>query len=297
MRRLGLAIGFSLLLCATWAHAEDGASCATDANEAAELRRDVQKLTKARAKLRACAAEACPAIVRDECRRQLEDVEANVPSVVLVAEEEGAGTVIEVAVSMDGLPLVAELDGKPIDTDAGLHTFVFRRDGATPLEVRMVLRAGQKNAEVRARFPRKQPALTSVAEQNVGGTIAPTSSPDLGSTPTSSLSTVGLATGGAGLLGLGVGAFFGLRASSLQSESSCHGNVCDPSKGGNPETLKDAQAAGNLSTIFFVAGGALAACGLTLFLIAPKSSAATSARISPVLAPSGAGFTLNGLSF
>jgi hypothetical protein len=113
----------------------------------------------------------------------------------------------------------------------------------------------------------------------------------------SPLRTIGLVVGGVGVVGLGVGTYFGLRAKSLNDESNEPGrcdeqNECDQIGG---EKRDDADSAATASTIAFIAGGVLAATGVTLFILG-GSNDDTRARIQavPVVGLGTAGMTLQG---
>ncbi len=76
------------------------------------------------------------------------------------------------------------------------------------------------------------------------------------------------AAGGAGIVALGVGGFFGLRAISKNGESEdagCSGDECTTEAG--KKLRDDAVSAGNVATIASIAGGVLVAAGVTLFVI------------------------------
>jgi serine/threonine-protein kinase len=112
------------------------------------------------------------------------------------------------------------------------------------------------------------------------------------------LRTIGLIVGGAGVIGLGVGSFFGLRAQSLNDESNEPGrcdeqNQCDPLGG---EKRDEADSAATVSTIAFIAGGALAAAGVTLFILGGSNDAGARAgiRATPTVGLGAAGLTLQG---
>jgi hypothetical protein len=97
--------------------------------------------------------------------------------------------------------------------------------------------------------------------------------------------TLGYVVGAAGVGAIGVGAVFGLQTFSKWSsaKSDCmNGGACDAS---------GARAAGNLSTILFVAGAAVTAGGLVLVLTARPSepgAAASAWRLMPSAGPRGA---------
>jgi hypothetical protein len=114
----------------------------------------------------------------------------------------------------------------------------------------------------------------------------------------SSLRTLGLVVGGMGLVGLGVGSYFGLRAMSLHDDSNAGGR-CDTNNECTEEGLRlreDAIAASTLSTIGFVAGGLLTAAGITLFIVGAPDGAGTAARLEavPVIGPREGAMSLRG---
>jgi hypothetical protein len=105
---------------------------------------------------------------------------------------------------------------------------------------------------------------------------------------------LGYVVGGVGVVGLGVGGAFALRAMSKNSESNsagCVNNACPPDA---KQMRLDARSAGNVATVGFVAGGALLAVGVTLILLAPKSTA-TQVGVAAIVNPNGtAGLSMTG---
>ena len=88
--------------------------------------------------------------------------------------------------------------------------------------------------------------------------------------------------GAAGVVGIGVGSYFGLRAISKKDASEadghCHdGNQCDDVGYALRDEGRDA---GTISTVLFVVGGAAMAGGLTLFLTAPAAGGGVKAEVS-----------------
>jgi serine/threonine-protein kinase len=84
---------------------------------------------------------------------------------------------------------------------------------------------------------------------------------------------VGLGLGVAGVVGLGVGSVFGLRAMSINDDAKGHcpqSPRCNDPEG--PELTRDAQSAATVSTIAFVAGAALLVGGAILWFTAPSRS-------------------------
>ena len=97
-------------------------------------------------------------------------------------------------------------------------------------------------------------------------TPTPTPAPTATATPSSAWPTIGLAIGGTGVATLIGGGIAGFIAIGQRNDAHCQGTTCpDPSSAAR---LSGAQAAANWSTGLLVAGGLLAAGGVTLWLVA-----------------------------
>jgi hypothetical protein len=102
--------------------------------------------------------------------------------------------------------------------------------------------------------------------------------------------------GGAGIVGLGLGSYFGLQAFSKWSAatSDC-GSACAPgSKGQNEHD--QAQTDATVSTVAFVAGGVAVAAGVLLFFTAPAppGDSAHRLQVAPMAERSGGGILVLG---
>jgi hypothetical protein len=87
----------------------------------------------------------------------LSEVEAALPSIVVTATSNGA-EVADVAVTFDGQPLLSRIDGRSVAVDPGRHVLAFTRDGEEPVSLEVVIREGEKNRAVLARFRDTAPA-------------------------------------------------------------------------------------------------------------------------------------------
>jgi hypothetical protein len=112
------------------------------------------------------------------------------------------------------------------------------------------------------------------------------------------LQRVGLVTGGAGIVGLGVGAFFTFLAVSKNndSKSNCSGDLCTPA--GKKDRL-DARLDGNVATVALIGGGALTAAGAAMLIFGRRAristpGSAASVEAVPVVAPGEVGGVLRG---
>ncbi len=182
-------------------------------------------------------------------------------------------------VKKDGVVLDEASLGTPIPVDPGNHVIEARARGKKaythpfvvtdePQQIRVLIPAlgpgdGKDDPPLPPPVVKEPPKKEPPRREH-----APPPPPE----PKSPLRTVGLVVAGAGVVGVGVGTFFGLRAMSKWSDSKtrCDASGCD-SVGYVAAT--DAKGAGTVSTIGFVAGGALLAGGVVMFLVAPGGDA------------------------
>ncbi|MDB4979787.1 MAG: hypothetical protein JWM82_539, partial [Myxococcales bacterium] len=108
---------------------------------------------------------------------------------------------------------------------------------------------------------------------------------------------LGLVLMGAGVVGMGVGGFFGLSAKSKYS-GAFDGGGCDRATktcdAPGQAAVDDARSKATLSTILFGAGGGLAVVGAIVLLTAP-STRPRALQLAPTTYAGGAGLTLGGL--
>ncbi len=96
---------------------------------------------------------------------------------------------------------------------------------------------------------------------------------------------IGVATGAAGLVALGIGTYLGVQVLDARSQPA---GVCDPACNAAGNARNSALGQGDASTALFIVGGALVATGVTLWLVAPSTHASSGAawRIVPAFTPS-----------
>ena len=278
--------------------------------------RKSHKLRDARRRLATCASMSCPTDIREECIRHIPQIEAATPSIVFAGVDVSGIDTTEVAVTMDGELLARQLDGRAIAIDPGEHTFRIEAAGQAAIEKKLSIQEGEKNRYVRFDFralpppnseektapaqlaPTMQPAVPSSAERSTSMPMSSDQHETSGFTGHSGLrgqEVLGLVVGGAGVAGLIVSIVF---ASIADSKWSSAKNDCglgctrdDPAQ----QKRRDALDAATVSTVGFVAGGALVAGGLALFLTAPAESATDQAlRVVPSVAAGGGGVLLRG---
>jgi hypothetical protein len=183
-----------------------------------------------------------------------------------------------VVVRRNGEIVVGEkLDGKPVPVDPGHYTFEAAATGKkTWTTTREIVPGASVIVDV--------PALEAIA---VAAPRAPSPIPSPEGT-SSTRRTIGLALGGVGLVGLGVGAAFGVKALSNLAASKADGH-CDASSFCDDvgfQLRHDARDAATISTVTLALGATAAVVGAVLWLTAPAGPKAPArARASSSQSP------------
>ena len=270
MGRSPAALALALLFVPSIAHADEEEKCIAANEQSIDLRRQ-GKLLDARAKAAVCAAEACPQAIQMACIARSDELNANIPSLVLVVRDAQGRDVPNATVAIDG-QAAAPVSGQAIALDPGTHRFKVEAPGGLATESTFVLRAGERQRQEKI-------VLASVATSPVQTPEKPAPEP---SSPGSTQRTIGLVTGGVGVAGLVVGSIFGGIASSQWSDAkdTC-GEGC--AKDSPAQAKKsDAESSATIATIGIIAGGVLLATGLVLYFTAPSRSATGSTfRVGP----------------
>jgi hypothetical protein len=313
---LALAITPALMASPAMAAAPTKDEC-IDANEAAQTLGESGKLMAERQKLVVCVSSSCPGPVRQDCAQRLTEVDAKMPTLILEARDDSDHDMVAVHVTMDGRPLFDRLDGKAYPIDPGEHHFVYEAPGFTRVDRVIVVREAEKNRHDRvvltavpapappapAAAPAPAPAPAPAAESSSALSEEPLSFTQQTSAPPGAVSgtpsdgrtqrVIGLALGGAGVVGGLVGAAFGLASKSTYDKaltSECNGTPSQCSHDG----VQDGQTArsqATIATVGFIGGLALLGGGAFLYFTAPKG---TEISISPNVGKTEAGLSFRG---
>jgi hypothetical protein len=241
--------------------------CLTASNSSVGLRSQ-HKLRETRAQLLVCVAASCPAEVREECARRMERLTAAIPTIVFEVKDGAGRELTAVTVTFDGEVVARELNGSALTLDPGSHTVTFEVAGEPPVTQTILFHEGDKDRHI--------PVVIGTVP------VAPAAVAPLPSTATMSSDdgghgrrVLGLAVGGAGVLGLGLGGLFaGLGFSSWSSANT----ACPSHNECSASAVSDRSSAVTFSTasdVAFVAGGVVLAAGAILYLTAPKGAAPT----------------------
>lgn len=257
------------------------------AHEAGQDLRRSGRVREAVEKFEVCTARACPGMVRSDCARRLGEARRAVPTIVFVAKDARGNLVRDARVTMDGAPIASDLDGSPIQVDAGEHIFELVADGFVPVSRRLVIAEGINRHEPIA-FEDPRPATKPTTpggtetEKTVATTHGERGSEDGGDSTGSVLRTGGLVTAGIGVASVAVGITFGLIAKGTYDdalEQRCRGGdrfACDET---GVEMWDRAEDQKVVSTVTLISGLALVAVGAVVFFLAPRPGGASSTRV------------------
>lgn len=183
----------------------------------------------------------------------------------------------------DGQPVSRGLFGVAVPVDPGEHRLEARAPGRLPWTG--VQRVGADADAATVTVPKLALDPSAVATPSEPPPAAPASL-ELGATgtperPTNVRRTAGLVAGGVGLVALGVGGFFGVRAINKNNEAKdngCSGSSCNDLDG--KELTDQAMTAATLANVFVIGGAAIAATGVVLYLTAPSDDTPSAAVAS-----------------
>ena len=215
--RLAVILAFAVATHATakGVRAEDPKVKCANAYEQAQRSRKKGELRASHAHLLVCTEAACPAVLRDECLRWLEEVERAMPTVVFAVRDPAGQDITDVRVLVDGVVLAAKVDGKAHEIDPGSHTLRFENEGSVTVEQVVVIREGDKLRTLSVTLPSAAPVED-----------APTKKIDDG--PRRPVPASVYVLSAIGLVGLGGFAYFGLKGKGEKSTLDDCKPACDP---------------------------------------------------------------------
>jgi hypothetical protein len=237
-----------LLLVVPCARAEHGKAgvrvdCARAAEKAQQLRIDGH-LMDARGALHACLRPACPKVIRSYCTRWFDEVESDLPSVVVSVHDASGNDLSGVTLTVDSKIEDSWRAGLPIELDPGEHLFRYERAGSKRLETRVRVSLGEKKRllsvtleEAMDGFQEAAPEETLVASdvpEDSEIAAAPSKTPPLSSQtsePAHRKRVAAWVMSGTAVAALGSFAYFGItgRSDLSQLRHDCAGH-CASSK-------------------------------------------------------------------
>jgi hypothetical protein len=203
-------------------------------------------------------------------RDRADKLEPRLIKLTIVAKDRDA------EVKLDGNALDSAVLGTAVPVDPGKHTIDASAKGKKPYSTTVDVSEKNKAPSVDIPALEDEPASSPPAAGAPPKTIDP---PDEDESSGSSRKIIGIAVGAVGLAGVGIGSFFGLRASDKWKEAKTRCNTsyeCDQT---GVDLTDQARSSGNIATIGFVAGGALLVAGVVLFVTAPSGKPANKVNV------------------
>jgi hypothetical protein len=181
-----------------------------------------------------------------------------------------------VTVGRDGAPVDSGELGSAIPVDPGEHEVTASAPGHKPWSTKVQVKPDSDKVVVDVPELEAGPATETV-------TTAPTSQETSAATGSSSAQRpIAIAVGAVGVVGLGLGAFFGISANSSWKDAK--GGCTDYPYQCSSDALGQRDSASTkatVSTIAFIAGGVALAAGTVLWFTAPSGSSSVALGVGP----------------
>jgi hypothetical protein len=253
------------------------AECA-QAYESSQESRAAGHLQETRQKLSVCARSECPSFVQKDCSRWLQEVERELPSIVVQATGLASDEARTVSIAIDGSPIPDALAGTAVALDPGRHELVAQRPGHEPLTRIIVAQQGVQNRAITLDF----------AEALAPPPSPPADEPrDVSPESSSSLRPYAYVAWGVGAIGLGAFAMLGTlgRADEQALKDDCPNATTDPAlvssgvcyKADVDERKDDYERKFLFADIGLVTGIVGVAAGTTLFILSATDGGSSSA--------------------
>lgn len=265
-QRLDPGVGTLLYLAECYEKTARTASAWVTFREAADLARTNQQAAREKIALDRASA-----------------LEPRLPKLVIELSKGAA----PVKVTRDGAEVSSAVFGTIVPLDPGMHTVSASAQGKKTWTTSVELVEGKS---VTVQIPVLEASASPAASSSAPVVVPPPTAssgtspaPILSASPESSggftRKTGALIAGGVGVIGVGVGSYFGLRAQSLwdSSRGNCVGTRCG--KDGYNDATRASNAA-RASSIFFLVGAAGLGVGAALWFW-PESEKSTALRIGP----------------
>jgi hypothetical protein len=254
------------------------AECA-QAYESSQESRAAGHLQETRQKLSVCARSECPSFVQKDCSRWLQEVERELPSVIVQATGLGNDDASTVSVKIDGNPVPDALRGSAVTLDPGRHELVAERPGHEPLTRVIVAQQGVQNRAITLDFTEASPPPAPSAAADETRDVPPE--------PSSSLRPYAYVAWGVGAIGLGAFAMLGTlgRADEQALKDDCPNATTDPAlvssgvcyKVDVDERKDDYERKFLFADIGLVTGIVGVAAGTTLFILSASDGGSAAA--------------------
>lgn len=141
----------------------DSLQACVEAHRSGQIQRKDGRLLAARETLLSCATNTCPGLVQKDCLRWVDELGAQIPSVVFRVLAKGDNSRASVRAFLDGQSLGEQLPSRALELDPGRHRFRFELPSYPAVERDVMVNEGNKFQVIQVEF---------VAPETVGGELA-----------------------------------------------------------------------------------------------------------------------------
>lgn len=279
------------------ASADSKQACIAASEKAQRFRLD-GRLGDAQRELLVCSRESCPSVVRSDCNVWLNEVTGLMPSIVVGAKDESGADLVDVRVFVDGQKVLGRLDGKSMAVPTGEHTVRLERDGASPLEQKVLIREGEKARPIT--FQWKASGSSSGSGSGTGSSGTSSTGGDTAPVTTNREHTIPpwIVVGVGGAAAITGGTIYFVDRGDVPSQCNFDSRSCSPgSSAGVQKAAEVATSRANTGLVIGVVGLVVLAGGLVWHFVEPTGPVtSTSPSASASSASSAARRTLELLS-
>jgi hypothetical protein len=263
-RAAACLVASALVGVAPRTRAADEMMACVAAAEGAQRMRAAGKLLQARASLAICSRDACPALVRNDCTRWRQEVERDVPTIVLRAQDAKGAEITDAKVWLDGTLITEKIDGQqPIEVDPGQHQIAGEHAGSKKVQKDIVIQKGDRNRTISLPFEELE------IPPPEGRPPPP---------PPPRVSSAAWVFTGLGVAAAGVGTFF--LVSAIRDKNTLEGEHCKPFC--DQSRVEAGQRKTDLATVGY--GAAILSAGIaTYFFLTPTRPKSTTLPSREVL--------------
>jgi hypothetical protein len=205
-------------------------------------------------------------------------------------------------VRLDGEVMAPALMGTAIPVDPGDHAVHVTAPGMKAWDTSA--KAAGEGATAKVTVPALEKDATAVAPPPTpvvapppGPAPSPPPAPaDAGSSPGGTQRTIALVVGGAGVVALGIGTYFGIAALSKKNDENaqCPGGSTGPCNPTGVSLSQTAVSDGNVASVLLGVGAVAVVGAGVLWLTAPKGTPTAAWRVSPLVGRDSAGLSVQG---
>jgi hypothetical protein len=248
------------------------------AYENAQLLRRNGKLIEAREAAIACSRASCPEVGRTDCAAWAGEIQREIPSVAVVAQDEYYFDEHGARVIVDGVERAEAASGRAFELDPGEHLFRVERPGYEPIERTIVVVQGERDRVLRFALRALAPPPAPVTSPPAA--IAPRAQPTY---------WPAVVAAGASAATLGVAAWLGLTGRSDLSQ--LHGTCAPDCSDAQVDPIRRKLIASDVVLGVGLLGTALAAY---LFVRPPTTTEAPHPRVGVAFAAGSASVWIRG---